>query len=72
MSEQNASGPQGPVGPMPKFTEAILGPEDFLILIPKEPLTPEECARINLDMPNRLKGRVIVVERMDLVVGRPL
>lgn len=55
---------------VPSLTEAVLGPDDFLILMPRERLTQAAAQRLKDLMPAALRGRGLVVEAMDVLIAR--
>lgn len=53
------------------FAGVNVGPDDFLVLVPRGGLSPEQCLRISQDIPESLQGRVIVTSEMDAYVIHP-
>lgn len=50
----------------------VVGPDQWLVLTSRRPITHEEAARIKDQMPNALHGRVLVVDSMTgYVVDQP-
>ena len=55
-----------------EFMAAVtVGPDDHLVLVPRHSLTPEQAERIKKQVPEALKGRVVVVSEMDVYVVEP-
>jgi hypothetical protein len=42
----------------------IVGPDQWLVLCPREPLTFEDTALLNLQIPEGLRGRVLIACEM--------
>jgi hypothetical protein len=55
---------------LPKFEEIILGPGDFLVLVPRVPITAWQAEKLKVRLPDTLRGRVLVVDGMDVTVAR--
>lgn len=56
--------------PEPKFTEAVLGPDDFLLLMPRDSWDEATLAIVQQQIPPALKDRVLVVEHCDAIIAR--
>lgn len=59
---------------MTDFDSVVLGPDDFLVLRPREALTPESAYRFAEQIPEKLRGRVLIVDptAFDVVHVHPL
>lgn len=57
-------------GDLPQFQEVVLGPDDFLVLILRQPITPAKVAELNGRLPAALRGRVVMVDGLHVTVAR--
>lgn len=53
-----------------EFDGFVVGPEDTLVLLPRERITSERAAELRAQVPAYLHGRVLIVDGMDAKVLR--
>lgn len=58
--------------PLP-ITEAVLGPDDYLVIRGLRPLTRDELEQIRARLPEALRGRVLVLDHsLEVTIARPV
>lgn len=57
---------------MSDFDSIVLGPDDFVILRSKSKMTAEYADRLQQQIPERLQGRVLVIENFDVFTFHPV
>lgn len=55
---------------MSEFDGFTVGPNDYLVLLPRTPLSGEQAAELRRRIPGEIRGRVLVVEDFDAKVVR--
>lgn len=53
-----------------QFAQVVLGPDDLLVLLPREPMNAQQAERLNRQLPDSLRGRILVADGMNVVVAK--